>query len=80
MKNRVETVTAKETKKQGKADQQFAYVDNTPYAIEEGETILQFMRRHFGSDEIPTLCDAPNLKPFGSCRLCSVDIARDSDT
>ena len=24
---------------------------------------------------MPTLCDAPNLEPFGSCRVCSVDVA-----
>jgi len=33
------------------------------------------VRRHFGQDFVPTLCDAPNLDPFGSCRVCSVDVA-----
>ena len=52
-----------------------AYINNIPYDIEEGETILALLRRNFGNDAVPTLCDAPNLDPFGSCRVCSVDVA-----
>lgn len=52
-----------------------AYINDKPYPLAEGETILQFVRRHLGKDFIPTLCDAPNLDPFGSCRVCSVDVA-----
>src|ERR1035438_5771287 len=52
-----------------------AYIDDKPYEIKEGDTILALMRRHFGKDAIPTLCDVPNLDPFGSCRVCSVDVA-----
>ncbi|NDC42577.1 MAG: formate dehydrogenase subunit alpha, partial [Chitinophagia bacterium] len=52
-----------------------AYIDNRAYKIVEGETILNFLKRHFGQDYVPTLCDAPNLDPFGSCRVCSVDVA-----
>jgi formate dehydrogenase major subunit len=52
-----------------------AYIDDKPYEIKDGDTILALMRRHFGKDAVPTLCDAPNLEPFGSCRVCSVDVA-----
>ena len=52
-----------------------AFIDNVPFEIQEGETILSFLRRHFSYGYVPTLCDAPNLDPFGSCRVCSVDIA-----
>lgn len=52
-----------------------AYINDTIYSIIEGETILSFTRRHLGQDFVPTLCDAPNLDPFGSCRVCSVDVA-----
>ena len=52
-----------------------AYIDNKPYDIIEGETILNFLRRHLGPYPVPTLCDAPNLEPYGSCRVCSVDVA-----
>jgi len=52
-----------------------AYINDTAYPIVKGETILSFVRRHIAQDYVPTLCDAPNLKPFGSCRVCSVDVA-----
>ena len=52
-----------------------AYINNKIYFINDGETILSFVRRHLGQDFVPTLCDAPNLDPFGSCRVCSVDVA-----
>ena len=52
-----------------------AYINDKIYFIKDGETILSFVRRHLGQDFVPTLCDAPNLDPFGSCRVCSVDVA-----
>ena len=58
---------------------QVAFINNEPYEIKEGETIISFLRRNFGKDAVPTLCDAPNLEPFGSCRVCSVDVALKED-
>ncbi len=52
-----------------------ATINDKVYPIIEGETILKFVKRHLGNDFVPTLCDAPNLDPFGSCRVCSVDVA-----
>lgn len=52
-----------------------AYINDKIYPIVDSETILNFVRRHLGNDFVPTLCDAPNLDPFGSCRVCSVDVA-----
>lgn len=52
-----------------------AYIDNKPYSFIPGESILNFIRRNLGAELVPTLCDAPNLDPFGSCRICSVDVA-----
>lgn len=52
-----------------------AYINDVPFAFIPGETILQFVRRSLGEQLVPTLCDAPNLDPFGSCRVCSVDVA-----
>ena len=52
-----------------------AYLNDRPFEFEKGETILTFVRRHLGNEVVPTLCDAPNLDPFGSCRVCSVDVA-----
>ena len=56
-----------------------AYIKGVPFSIKEGETILSFIRRHKGSSAVPTLCDAPNLEAFGSCRICSVDISADGN-
>jgi len=56
-------------------NKKIAYIDGRPFQMEEGETILSFVKRHKGKLSVPTLCDAPNLDPFGSCRVCSVDIA-----
>jgi formate dehydrogenase major subunit len=52
-----------------------AYIDDIAYEIFAGETILAFVKRIKGKKLIPTLCDAPNLDPFGACRVCSVDVA-----
>ena len=56
-----------------------AYINNQPYTIKEGETMLSFIKRHKGDKYVPTLCDAPNLDPFGSCRVCSVGVALEED-
>jgi len=63
----------------GKQGVKIAFIENRPYEIQEGETILSFLRRNIGDNPVPTLCDAPNLKPFGSCRICSVDVALEKD-
>ena len=60
--------------------ERLAYIDDQPYPFEEGETMLAFVRRHLTVDIIPTLCDAPNLDPFGSCRACSVEVALEKGT
>lgn len=52
-----------------------AWINDLPFEVQPGETILSFIRRYKGRDAVPTLCDAPNLEPFGSCRVCSVDVA-----
>lgn len=52
-----------------------AYINNQPREFQPGETMLAFIKRHQGEKSVPTLCDAPNLEPFGSCRVCSVDVA-----
>lgn len=56
-----------------------AYINDNPCVFEAGETILQLTRRLLGKDSIPTLCDAPNLEAFGSCRVCSVEVALAKD-
>ncbi len=56
-----------------------AYIDNQPFEIIEGESILSYIRRHKGKNLVPTLCDSPDLDPFGSCRICSVDVASEEN-
>lgn len=52
-----------------------AYINDKPFEINQGETMLSYIRRNYGRNYVPTLCDAPNLEAFGSCRVCSVDVA-----
>ncbi|HAP69120.1 MAG TPA: formate dehydrogenase subunit alpha, partial [Flavobacteriales bacterium] len=56
-----------------------AYINNIEHQFKNDETILGFVRRIVGEKLIPTLCDSPNLDPFGSCRICSVDVALEKD-
>lgn len=56
-----------------------AFINDKNYTLVEGETILSFVRRHLGNELVPTLCDAPNLDPFGACRVCSVDVSLSKD-
>jgi formate dehydrogenase major subunit len=56
-----------------------AFINGQPFEYQDGDTILQFIKRYFEQDFVPTLCDAPNLKPFGSCRVCSVEVALQKD-
>ena len=58
-----------------KTETMTAFINDKAYAYTEGESILEFIRRNAPDENVPTLCDAPNLKAFGSCRVCSVDVA-----
>lgn len=53
----------------------FVFLNDHKVHFQPGESILSLARRELGAEAIPTLCDAPNLKPFGSCRVCSVEVA-----
>ena len=53
-----------------------AYIDGKPYEIGAHHTsILKFVKGYLGDDKVPTLCDDPNLAPYGACRVCSVEVA-----
>ncbi|MFZ9243382.1 MAG: molybdopterin-dependent oxidoreductase, partial [Sediminibacterium sp.] len=53
-----------------------AYIDGKPYEIGSHHTsILKFVKGYLGEDKVPTLCDDPNLAPYGACRICSVEVA-----
>ena len=54
-----------------------AFLNGVAHEFIAGESILEFSRRL--QQEIPTLCDDPRLDAFGSCRVCSVDVALTAD-
>ncbi len=56
-----------------------AFVDGEPLRFHTGETLLNVIDRHLGRGHVPTLCDAPQLDPYGACRVCSVEIATQAD-
>lgn len=56
-----------------------AYLDGEMLEFEPGDTLLKFIDRHHGRGAVPTLCDAPQLEPYGACRVCSVEIAMSED-
>ena len=47
-------------------------IDGKQIEVPEGTTVLQAARK--SGIVIPTLCDHPNLTPYGGCRLCLVEI------
>ena len=57
-----------------------AYIDGKPYEIGPHHTsILKFVKSYLGEKKVPTLCDDPNLAPYGACRVCSVEVALEKD-
>ncbi len=54
-----------------------AYINNEAHEIIKNETILDFVRRIEEYDTIPTMCQDDRLENFGSCRVCSVEVARE---
>jgi formate dehydrogenase major subunit len=56
-----------------------AFVENMLFTFSPGETILEFVRRNLGREVIPTLCQSDNLENYGSCRICSVEVAIEKD-
>ncbi len=57
-----------------------AYIDGRAYQFDTGETVYNFVSRHLGDETIPVLCHDPALEPFGSCRLCSVELSSSEDS
>jgi predicted molibdopterin-dependent oxidoreductase YjgC len=47
-------------------------LDGAEVTFQEGETVYQVAQRY--ERFIPTLCYDPRLAPFGSCRLCVVEV------
>ena len=51
-------------------------IDNKQIEVESGTYLLQAAKK-LGID-IPTLCHHPALEPYGACRICLVEITKES--
>ncbi len=47
-------------------------IDGKQFEVPEGITVLKAAK--LGGIEIPTLCDHPQLSPYGGCRMCLVEV------
>ncbi len=52
-------------------------VDDKEIAVRGGQTILEAVARMEGIGNIPALCYHPSIKPYGACRLCTVEVVED---
>jgi NADH dehydrogenase/NADH:ubiquinone oxidoreductase subunit G len=52
-------------------------VDDKEIAVSGGQTILEAVARMSGIGNIPALCYHPAVKPYGACRLCTVEVSED---
>ena len=50
-------------------------VDGIQAEVEKGTTILEVAKTY--GINIPTLCNFEGLSPYGSCRICSVEVSTD---
>jgi bidirectional [NiFe] hydrogenase diaphorase subunit len=51
-------------------------IDGRTVQVDEGATLLDAAQK--AGVRIPTLCHHPQLKPYGACRLCMVEIQKGS--
>ena len=57
-----------------------AYLNNKAFEYHKGETVLDFVRRiEKNRNAIPTMCQDDRLENFGSCRICSVEVAYEKE-
>lgn len=52
-------------------------VDDKEIAVSGGQTILEAVARMHGIGNIPALCYHPAVKPYGACRICTVEVSED---
>ena len=53
------------------------FLNDIAHVAIENESILDFVRRIESHNTIPTMCQDDRLDNFGSCRVCSVEVARE---
>lgn len=52
-------------------------VDDKNVVVSSGQTIFEALQRMPGIGNIPALCYNPNVRPYGACRLCTVEVSED---
>jgi hypothetical protein len=52
-------------------------VDDKDIIVSGGQTIFEALQRMEGIGEVPALCYNPAVRPYGACRLCTVEISED---
>jgi NADH dehydrogenase/NADH:ubiquinone oxidoreductase subunit G len=52
-------------------------VDDKQIIVSAGQTILEAVQRVDGIGNIPALCNHPAVKPYGACRICTVEVSED---
>jgi len=52
-------------------------VDDKEIAVSGNQTILEAVHRMPGIGNIPALCYHPAVKPYGACRICTVEASED---
>ena len=52
-------------------------VDDKDVVVSAGQTIYEALQRMPGIGEIPALCYHSAVRPYGACRLCTVEVSED---
>jgi NADH dehydrogenase/NADH:ubiquinone oxidoreductase subunit G len=52
-------------------------VDDKNIMVSAGQTIFEALQRTPGIGEIPALCFNPAVRPYGACRLCTIEVSED---
>jgi bidirectional [NiFe] hydrogenase diaphorase subunit len=52
-------------------------VDDKRIRVSSGQTVMEAVARMPGIGNIPALCYHPAVKPYGACRLCTVEVSED---
>ena len=52
-------------------------VDDKNVAVSAGQTIYEALQRMPGIGNIPALCYNSHVRPYGACRICTVEVSED---
>jgi len=52
-------------------------IDDKDVVVSGGQSILEAVQRMSGIANIPALCYHPAVRPYGACRLCTVEVSED---